>query len=94
VHKNFKIGERVVASFGADFNNIFNHPIRMPDSDFGGSFDLFANVGNIAVVPTTPTTLSYEYVVPNSEFGKANRTFSEEGIDSRRTTRLRLRITF
>ena len=69
VHKNFKIGERVVASFGADFNNIFNHPIRMPDSDFGGSFDLFANVGNIAVVPTTPTTLSYEYVVPNSEFG-------------------------
>ena len=94
VHKNFKLGERVVASFGADFNNIFNHPIRMPDSDFGGSFDLFANVGNIAVVPTSPTTLSYEYVVPNSEFGKANRTFSEEGIDSRRTTRLRLRITF
>ena len=94
VHKNFKIGERVVASFGADFDNIFNHPIRMPDADFGGSFDLFANVGNLAVVPTSPTTLTYEYHDANSDFGKANRTFSQEGIDSRRTTRLRLRITF
>jgi len=94
VHKNFKIGERVVTSFGADFDNVFNHPIRMPDADFGGSFDLFANVGNIAVIPTSPTTLSYEYVAPNSDFGKANRTFSQEGIDSRRTVRLRLRITF
>jgi Carboxypeptidase regulatory-like domain/TonB dependent receptor len=94
VHKNFRFGERVVASLGADFNNIFNHPIRMPDVDFGGSFDLFANVGNIAVVPSSPTTLTYEYVAPNSEFGKANRTFTQEGIDSRRTVRLRLRVTF
>jgi hypothetical protein len=87
----------VVASFCADFNNIFNHPIRMPDADFGGSFDVFANVGNLAVMPnssTNPTGLVYEYHDANSEFGKANRTFSQEGIDSRRTTRLRLRITF
>ena len=26
-------------TFGADFDNIFNHPIRMPNQDFGdGSF--------------------------------------------------------
>jgi hypothetical protein len=94
VHKDFRFGERVVASFGADFDNIFNHPIRMPDADFGGSFDVFALVGDLAVVPTSPTTLTYEYADKNSEFGKANRTFPQEGIDSRRTTRLRLRITF
>jgi hypothetical protein len=94
VHKSFRFGERVVANLGADFDNIFNHPIRMPDADFGGSFDVFALVGDLAVVPTSPTTLTYEYADKNTDFGKANRTFTQEGIDSRRTVRLRLRITF
>jgi hypothetical protein len=30
----------------------------------------------------------------NPDFGRAFSTFSQEGVDSRRTTRLRLRITF
>src|SRR5262249_25568340 len=97
VHKNFKIGERVVASFGADFDNIFNHPIKMPNSDFGGGFDVFANFGDISVMPnssTFPTGLTYEDVSPNDLFGIPPQTFPQEGIDSRRTTRLRLRITF
>jgi hypothetical protein len=97
VHKDFKVGERVVVNFGADFNNIFNHPIKMPNSDFGGGFDVFANVGDISVMPnspTFPTGLTYEDVSPNDLFGIPSQTFPQEGIDSRRTARVRLRITF
>jgi hypothetical protein len=33
-------------------------------------------------------------VTPNDQFGRLLQTFSQEGVDSRRTIRLRLRITF
>jgi hypothetical protein len=33
-------------------------------------------------------------ITPNEDFGKKLQTFSQEGVDSRRTIRLRLRITF
>lgn len=93
LHKDFKLGERVTASLGADFNNIFNHPIRMPNLDFADSS--FSNLGGflIQVDPNTrrPMLASLDR---NPDFGRAFSTFSQEGVDSRRTTRLRLRITF
>jgi hypothetical protein len=93
LHKNFKIGERVTATLGADFDNIFNHPIKMPNLDFADSS--FSNLGGflIQVDPNTrrPMLASLDR---NPDFGKPFSTFPQEGIDSRRTTRLRLRITF
>lgn len=92
LHKDFKVGERVTASLGADFDNVFNHPIRMPNQDFGdGSFSYLGGF-DVAVNPALQPVL--EDVNPNPDFGRAFSTFSQEGIDSRRTTRLRLRITF
>jgi hypothetical protein len=93
LHKDFKVGERVTAQLGADFNNIFNHPIRMPNLDFADSS--FSNLGGflIQVDQTTrqPVLASLDR---NQDFGRPFSTFQQEGVDSRRTTRLRLRITF
>ncbi len=93
LHKDFKIGERVTAAFGADFDNIFNHPIRMPNQDFGDSS--FSYLGGFDVM-IDPATLmpAVEDVNPNSDFSRAYSTFPQEGVDSRRTIRLRLRVTF
>jgi hypothetical protein len=97
LHKDLKFSERVTASLGADFDNIFNHPIRMPDLDFADSSFSYLGGFNIAIDPVTlmPTLAG---VSPNNDpvtgFGRASSTFSQEGIDSRRTVRLRLRIAF
>jgi hypothetical protein len=97
LHKDFKVGERVTASLGADFDNVFNHPIRMPDLDFADSNFSYLGGFNIAIDPNTQRPI-LAGVNPNNDpvtgFGRASSTFSQEGIDSRRTTRLRLRITF
>ncbi|PYX49019.1 MAG: hypothetical protein DMG79_10175 [Acidobacteria bacterium] len=96
LHKDFKFGERVIASFGADIDNIFNHPIRMPNQDFGdGSFSYLGGF-DVTVDPTIDPTLNpvLEDITPASDFARAYSTFPQEGIDSRRTIRLRLRITF
>ena len=93
LHKDFKLGERVTATLGADFDNIFNHPIRMPNQDFGdGSFSYLGGFD----VQIDPATLmpTIEDVNPNADFARAFSTFPQEGVDSRRTIRLRLRITF
>jgi Carboxypeptidase regulatory-like domain len=98
LHKDFRIGERVNAALGADFNNVFNHPLRAPNQDFAGGGGTFAYLGgfNIHVDPNTlqlrPITSAD--ISPNPDFGRAFQTFSQEGVDSRRTVRLRLRITF
>jgi len=98
LHKDFRITERVNAALGADFNNLFNHPLRAPNQDFAGGGGTFAYLGgfNIHVNPTTlqlmPVTSAD--ITPNPDFGRAFQTFSQEGVDSRRTVRLRLRITF
>jgi len=93
LHKEFKVGERLTASLGADVNNLFNHPIRMPDLDFAdGSF---AFVGDFDV-QVDPNTLrpQLEDFTPNPDFARAFQTFSQEGVEGRRTVRLRLRIAF
>jgi carboxypeptidase family protein/TonB-dependent receptor-like protein len=99
LHKDFHFGERVIANLGADVDNIFNHPLRAPNEDFAGGGGSFAYLGgfNIHVDPNTlqlvgPTVP--DDITPNSDFGRAYSTFSQEGVDSRRTIRLRLRITF
>jgi hypothetical protein len=101
VHKNFHFGERVTASIGADVDNLFNHPLWSPDSDYGGGGGPFALLGdfNVHVDPNTFAVLPPDPNVPgdivrNPDFGRLVNTFTQEGIDSRRTTRLRLRITF
>jgi hypothetical protein len=106
VHKDFHFGERVVATFGADVDNVFNHPLWSPDNDYGGGGGPFAFLGdfNIAVDPNTfqpvlnmiddGTGTLVPDITPNEDFGKKLQTFSQEGVDSRRTIRLRLRITF
>ena len=93
LHKDFKLGERVTATLGADFDNIFNHPIRMPNQDFGdGSFSYLGGF-DVQIDPSTFMP-ALEDVNPNPDFARAFSTFPQEGVDSRRTIRLRLRITF
>jgi Carboxypeptidase regulatory-like domain/TonB dependent receptor len=89
VRKIFKFGERVRAELGADFNNILNHPLKSPDNyDIGvlGNFSLMVD----------PNTLkpAIQSVTPNPDFGRLITSYMQEGVDSRRAIRLRLRITF
>ena len=95
VHKEFHVGERVTASLGADIDNVFNHPLFSPDSDYGGGGGPFAFLGdfNLGVDPATLKPVIAD-VTPNPDFGRLENTFTQEGVDSRRTVRLRLRITF
>ena len=96
VHKEFRFGERVAATIGADVDNLFNHPLFSPDSDYGGGGGAFASLGdfNINVDPNTARILPITDVTPNPDFGRLINSFSQEGIDSRRSIRLRLRVTF
>ncbi|MBS1840711.1 MAG: carboxypeptidase regulatory-like domain-containing protein [Acidobacteria bacterium] len=101
LHKDFRFGERVTAQLGADVDNLFNHPLFSPNSDAGGGGGTFALLGdfNIRVDQTTGKLLPIgqghpEDIIPNPDFGRLINSFSQEGVDSRRTVRLRLRITF
>jgi Carboxypeptidase regulatory-like domain len=96
IHKAFPIGERVVATFGADFDNIFNHPLLAPDADFGGGGGTFAQLGdfNINVDQATGRLLPITQVNQNPLFGQLTNSFPQEGVLSQRTIRLRLRVTF
>jgi hypothetical protein len=89
VRKYFRFHERLRAELGADFNNILNHVLKSPDNyDIGvlGDFSMKVN----------PTTLKPEYqsVNLNPDFGRLITSYTQEGVDSRRTIRLRLRLTF
>jgi hypothetical protein len=97
VHKSFHFGERVAAELGADIQNIFNHRLFSPNQDDGGGGGAFAMLGdfNVSINPATlkPEVLP-ENINYNGDFGRLINTYSQEGVDSRRTVRLRLRITF
>jgi hypothetical protein len=89
LRKVFRFRERIRTEVGADVNNIVNHPLKSPDNyDIGvlGNFSMKVN----------PTTLKPEYasVTPNPNFGRLITSYTQEGVDSRRAIRLRLRITF
>jgi hypothetical protein len=98
LHKDFHFGDRVNAQLGADVDNVFNHPLLSPDSNYGGGGGPFALLGdfNVRVDQTTGKLLPIDPadVTPNPDFGRLINTFTQEGIDNRRTVRLRLRITF
>ncbi len=89
VRKIFRFGERVRAEVGADINNILNHPLKSPDN-----YDIGV-LGNFTV-KVNPTTLKPEFqdVTPNPDFGRLITSYTQEGVDSRRAIRLRMRITF
>lgn len=94
VHKNFAITERVQLQIGADADNIFNHPLLSPDSS---GADDFSNLGtfNVHLNPQTGAIqpLSTEFI-PNPDFGLKYQSYTQEGIDNRRSIRIRGRITF
>ncbi len=99
IHKAFPVGERVVATLGADFDNVFNHPLLAPDADFGGGGGTFAQVGdfNLTVDQNTGQVLPItdpSNINVNPLFGQLTNSFPQEGVLSQRTIRLRLRITF
>jgi hypothetical protein len=98
VHKNFHFGERVTAELGADIDNVFNHPMLSPDFNYGGGGGPFAQVGdfNINVDQTTGKILPIAAadITTNPSFGRVINSFAQEGIDNKRTVRLRLRVTF
>ena len=88
IRKYFRFGERTQLEVGADFNNVFNHPLFSP-------LDLsFANVGDFDVGVTPAGQLEILNVNVNPDFGRNNISTSQEGIDNRRSVRLRLRLSF
>jgi hypothetical protein len=99
VHKVFRFSERVKVQFGADIDNVFNHPLLSPDDAAGGGGGVFAKLGsfNVRVDQTTGKLLPIDPVndvTPNTDFGRLKSSFPQEDIANRRTVRLRLRITF
>ncbi|HUS09261.1 MAG TPA: hypothetical protein VMZ30_02255, partial [Pyrinomonadaceae bacterium] len=90
LRKFFKITETARLEVGADLNNAFNHPLRSPN-------DLnFANLGTffLDVDPVTAELLPITNVEPNEDFGRIRTSFNQDGIDNRRTVRLRVRLSF
>jgi hypothetical protein len=98
LHKDFHVNDRISLQFGADVDNIFNHPLFSPNSDAGGGGGEFAWLGSFTV-RVDPATLKVLPIAPddivrNDNFGRLISSFTQEGINNRRTIRLRLRLTF
>jgi hypothetical protein len=94
LHKSFGITERIAVQIGADADNVFNHPLLSPDSN---SSDDFSNVGSFTVHldPTTGAILPLATdFTPNPDFGLKYQSVTQEGVDNRRSIRLRARVTF
>lgn len=88
IHKYFNFSETTRLEVGADFNNVFNHPLFSPlDTSF-------ALLGNFSIGVDPNGQLAIVDVSPNPDFGRNNISYSQEGIDNRRSVRLRLRFTF
>ena len=94
LRKKFRFGERSSLEVGADFNNVFNHPLRAP-TDPDAAFN-FTHIGTffLDVDPVTGKLLPITRVDPDPNFGRLIQSYTDEGIDNRRTIRLRARFTF
>ncbi len=88
--KSFRFGERVRLRLGAQFNNVFNHPLRPASGD-----QSFGRLGTISLA-VNPTTKQIQIgsIDPNPDFGRFFDSFNQENIDNRRTIRITLRLTF
>jgi hypothetical protein len=90
LRKYFSFTERTRLEVGVDFNNVLNHPLLSPlDPAFAniGDFDVSLNSsGQPVILP--------DHVNLNPDFGRNNFSFTQEGIDNRRSVRLKLRLTF
>jgi len=88
VRKFFRFSETTKLEVGVDFNNVFNHPLLSPlDTQFAnlGDFDIGLNSSGQPVITAVNT---------NDNFGRNRFSFSQEGIDNRRSIRAKLRLTF
>ena len=91
VRKYFRFSENTRLEVGVDFNNVFNHPLLSPTDIRAmtnlGDFDVSLNSkGQPVILP--------ENVRLNPNFGRTNFSFTQEGIDNRRSIRARLRLSF
>jgi hypothetical protein len=98
VHKNFPLGERFTAMIGVDIDNLFNHFLFSPDSDYGGGGGPFAMLGDF-LLRVDPGTLALAPISPddvtfNPDFGRLIQTFPQEGVAAQRQIRLKFRLTF
>ena len=89
VRKSFRFTETVRLEVGADFNNVFNHPLLSPTA-----LSTFARVGSFSVFVNPQRQVTVGNFIANPRFGKTDETFKQEGIEDRRLTRIRLRLTF
>jgi hypothetical protein len=90
VNKSFKVGEKFQLQLGAQFNNVFNHPLRAPTGDVSAGWLGTLNMG---VAPATKQVL-IDSIDRNPDFGRFFDSFKQEGIENRRTIRITLRLTF
>jgi hypothetical protein len=92
LRKFFRFSETTKLEVGVDFNNVFNHPLLSPlDLSFAnlGSFNIALTPTGQIVIPTDDANLQR-----NQNFGRNNNSFTQEGIDNRRSIRAKLRLTF
>ncbi|WP_321473835.1 TonB-dependent receptor [uncultured Paludibaculum sp.] len=89
IRKIFRFSDRARAEFGADIQNLLNHPLLSP-----GNMEI-SSLGNFSM-QVNPATLKPEIasVTPNPDFGRLISSYTQDGVDSRRTVRLRLRVSF
>src|SRR5690606_33183414 len=85
----FRIGDIAPLELGADANNILSLSLLSP-----AEYDIGA-LGNFTM-KVNPTSLEPEIrsVERNPDFGRLLSSYDQEGVDSRRTFRIRLRLTF
>jgi hypothetical protein len=109
LRKYFKFNERTRLEVGADFNNVFNHPLLSPlNLGFANLGDFLVSLdaaGNPVILPENVSRNAnfarnnFSLILPenvsrNANFARNNFSFTQEGIDNRRSVRLRLRLTF
>lgn len=99
LRKYFNFSETVRLELGADFNNVFNHPLLAPDGatgDVSAPSGAFSNLGDflISLDANGRPVITPDNVFRNSQFGQNNFSYTQEGIDNRRSIRIRLRLTF
>jgi hypothetical protein len=78
-----------IFDLGADFDNLLNHPLWSPDNNS------ISNLGSFSVRVDPSGKLSpITDIIRNPDFGRLLYSYPQEGIDSRRSIRLSVRLEF